>query len=521
MRTFPVLILLLNAALIFGIEATHTASSSLPANLEAPFQAFLDARAADKDAACNKFLDAYVPYLRSGSDALRADAAIAEYLSFYSLSNLVARLAIDGIFSPLQEACVSRLDSSGLKGFLADYANSAKALYSGLKLLKEKKLPDLSDWKSIARGLDAGWRFFPSALYADQLQAALWKSKDKRGLFEFKAYRYFDESGPNPFRYAGLFFSWLFLPERKRFSEEMASVKETIKKDILRTSPGVMSMPGFGGELFYTTKGKAQPLAFQDKSSQLHGKRAVFVFFQTTCSYCIEELQALGRIVPLYQEKSKGRLVIIGLKVANGLPASLGALQPLEKRLNLPFPLLENDESKVVQAYNVQSVPLMIFFDEHGTPLWTLAFRGQGHLEEKLSWFMDDFLSDMGQGDLPLAIPSGSESQQPKTVQLVMDYYSLSETNGDKKLLEETFPGLEKKYGVTLTVALHDATTRSSQAILNNRLIALHSPTETFPIAILGGLVLQGIPEIEREIPGIMADAARRERGSSRRHSSE
>ncbi|MGA2973984.1 MAG: TlpA disulfide reductase family protein [Spirochaetia bacterium] len=521
MRTFPVLILLLNAALIFGIEATHAVSSSLPADLDASFQAFLDARAADKDAACNKFLEAYVPYLRSGADAPRTDAAIAGYLSFESLSNLVARLAIDGIFSPLQEACVSRLDSSGLKGFLADYAYSAKALYSGLKLLSEKKVHDLSDWRSIARCLYAGWRYFPSALYADQLQAALWKSKDKQGLFEFKAYRYFDESGPNPFRYAGLFLSWLFLPERKRFSEEMASVKETIKKDILRTSPGVMSMPGFGGELFYTTKGKAQQLAFQDKSSQLHGKRAVFVFFQTTCSYCIEELQALGRIVPQYQEKSKGQLVIIGLKIANGLPASIGALQPLEKRLNLPFPLIENDESKIVQAYNVKSVPLMIFFDERGTPLWTLAFRGQGHLEEKLSWFMDDFLSEVGQGNLPFSVPSGSESRQPISVQLVMDFYSLSETNGDKKFLEETLPGLQKKYGVGISITSHNATTRSSQAILNNRLMALHSPLETFPIAILGGIVLQGIPEIEREIPGIMADAARRGNGSSRSHASE
>jgi hypothetical protein len=130
-----------------------------------------------------------------------------------------------------------------------------------------------------------------------------------------------------------------------------------------------------------------------DARSPLCGKRAVFAFFQTTCPYCVADLKALGQVYPEYDKKAGGRFSVIGIKLAVSLPGGLGALAPLEKDLRLPFELVENDTSGIFKAYDVKHVPLLIFFDERGAPLWTVTFQGQGRLEEKLSWFIDDLLA--------------------------------------------------------------------------------------------------------------------------------
>jgi hypothetical protein len=368
------------------------ASDTLPSDLDTSLQAFLTAPAEKKDLACNKFIGAYLPYLRSGRDSAQAEAAIIGYLSPESLASLVTRLSMEGTFSPFQEACIARLDSAGLTGQTAGIASSAKALHAGLKLMAEEKAPSRSEWARIAQDLDAGWRFFPSSLYADKLKRALRKSGDRRGLFQFKAYRYVDESDPGLFRDIGLWISWLFLPQKQGFSAEMALVKERIKQDILLRSQQAKTLPRFGGEVFFTTRKEPRPLSFIDERSSLHGKRAIFVFFQTTCRYCIADLKALGKLYPEYSKKAAGRLAIVGLKLSMNLPGGLATLAELEKRLSLPFELLENDGSGIFMAYNVKHVPLLVFFDENGTPLWTVTFYGQGHLEEKLSWFIDDLL---------------------------------------------------------------------------------------------------------------------------------
>jgi thiol-disulfide isomerase/thioredoxin len=391
MKAFALLLPLLLLTPLAGAAAV---SDPLPSDLDASFQAFLIAPADKKDQACNKFLGAYLPYLRSGKDSRQADAALVGYLSMESLSNLVTRLSIEGSFTPFLEACLGRLDSSGLTGREAEIASSAKSLHAGLKLLADNEALDQPEWTRIAQNLDAGWRFYPSRLYADKLRDALWRSGDRRGLFQFKAYRYIDESNPNPIRYVGLWISWLFLPRKQGFSTEMAIVKERIKQDILLRSQQAKTLPRFLGEVFYTTRKEQRRLSFMDERSSLYGKRAVFVFFQTTCPYCIADLTALGKLSVEYKKKAAGDFAIVGLKMPLLFPGPIGALEPLEKELNLPFELLENDESGIFKAYEVKHVPLLVFFDGNGVPLWTVTFFGQGHLEEKLSWFIDGLLSD-------------------------------------------------------------------------------------------------------------------------------
>jgi hypothetical protein len=386
----PVLVLILFAV----AQASSTAAAAtLPTELQAPYESFLSASAGDKPDACDRLIDAYLPMLRAGKDAPVVDQAIVGFLSPENRSNVAARMAIDGIFSSLQEACIARNDAETPGSSVAVMAGSAKDLYFGLKKLTDKKKRAVSEWAEIARGLRSGWRYFPSPQYADTMETAFRQAKDKRGLFEIKAYRYIDESDNNLFRYAGLFLRWIFLPGKKGFNEEIAAVKQTIKTDILRTSPVATGLPVFGADAYTDASGEIHVLSFTDSTSELFGKRTVFAFFQTTCSYCIAELGALGRIYPGYLKKSGGQLAVVGLKLETGLPAALAALGFLEKRLALPFPLLENAMSEMPAAYRVRAVPLLIFVDQHGVPLWTIAFRGQGHIEEKLSWFLDDFLA--------------------------------------------------------------------------------------------------------------------------------
>jgi hypothetical protein len=375
-------------------DELSVSASNLPDVLKEPFAAFVEAHAPQKDIRCDALIDSYLPLLRSGKSIPLVDRAIVSSLSIEGRSALAARLAIAGVFSPLQEACIQHNDGETLTDPQADLVDTAKELYKNLEVFSQGERLQQVEWARVAAGLRAGWRYFPSRLYAEQLETALRESKNKRGLFEFKAYRYFDESGPNPFRLAGLFLRWLFLPDKKGFGEEIARVKKSIKDDISRTSPGVAGLPTFGGESFLDGKGAAWPLSFSDPGSVLFQKRAVFAFFDTTCPYCVNELRALGRIASARKRESSGGLAVVGIKIPSALPPAIGALAPFAEGLALPFPLLESPRSGVFAAYRVRSVPLLIFFDEAGAPLWTVAFRGQGRLEEKLSWFVDDFLAD-------------------------------------------------------------------------------------------------------------------------------
>jgi len=450
-------------------------------------------------------IDFYLPLLRAGEYIPLVDHAIVSSISIEARSALAARLAVAGVFSPLQEACIDRNEAETLTGLQVDFVDSARELYKGLAILSRSTLLRPAEWAQVAAGLRRGWRYFPSPLYAGQLETALRKSKNRRGLFEFKAYRYFDESGPNPFRSAALSLRWLLLPERKGYGEEIAAVKKSIKDDVRKASPGVASLPRFGAEVFFTGAGVPRLLAFADPKSELYGKRAVFAFFDTTCSYCREELKALGRLASRYQKASRGSLALIGVKIPSNLPPAISALAPFEKGLAVPFPLLENNESRMCAAFGLRSVPLLIFFDEQGIPLWTVAFRGQGHLDEKLSWFLDDFLAD--------ARPAPPGPPRAGALPIVVDIYFDPSSTECQAFIDEDIPNLAHSLGVSIEVVPHDLRTAPVSSALENRLAALRSIRSQAAVAILGGRAIQGVASMKREFPEAIRTLVRNGRG--------
>ncbi len=488
-------------ALAFSLTSAQARASApttgISPGLQPPYQAFLTADPQNKDKACNLLIDAYIPLLRKGVDDRSVDGAIVSYLSFESRAALAAQLAIQGIFSLLQEACIARNDAESASGYQDDLDSSARGLYLGLKRLAGPGAIPSAGWKEIAQGLRAGWHYFPSPLYAGRLEDAFRKSHDRRGLFEFKAYRYYDESGPNPLRDVGLVVRWLFLPDRKKFRDEIAAVKKDIKEDIRRTSPSVEALPVFGGEVFHTSTGVSRFLSFSRPDSELHGKRAVFAFFQTTCGYCVDELKALDRLAPALEKKSGGRVAVIGVKVPSNLPAVLSALAPFEKSLAVHLPLLENDASGISAAYQVRSVPLLIFFDENGAPLWTVALRGQGRLDEKLSWFLDDFLAD----------DDGGAPQPGATVASPMipaDVYLDPTNEGARSFIDNDLPALARPFAVGLRMASHDIRLEGVANALDDRLAGLRETRSELPVLIIGRQTLQGFEAIKAGLPAAL-----------------
>jgi hypothetical protein len=386
----------------------------------------------------------------------------------------------------------------------AEFVGSARDLYWGLETLSKGIRLQQAEWARVATGLRAGWRYFPSSLYAWQLETAFRQSKNRRGLFEFKAYRYFDEVGPNPFRAVGLFLRWLFVPGKKGYGEEIAAIKKRIKDDIMMTSPGVEGLPVFGGEKLFTSAGVSRLLAFADPASELYGKRAVFAFFDTTCSYCVEELKTLGVLASLYWRKSQGKLALIGVKIPNGLPPAIFGLAPFEKVIAVPFPLLENDASRMYTAYRVRSVPLLIFFDERGVPLWTVAIRGRGRLDEKLSWFLDDFLADVQ------SAPAVSAGTGPSPI--VVDFYCDPSITDCRTVSDGYFESLAHSLGVGIEMVFHDLRVASVSSALEDRLTALRAIRSEAVVAILAGKVIQGNEAILRELPEVITKLVRSRR---------
>ncbi len=469
-----------------------TGLADFPFELQAPYAAFLHAKPKDKDAACNDLIDAYLPLIRAGKDIPSADKTIVNYLSVESRANLAARLSIAGVFSAGRgghrgQRCAGAHRTAGrLRGI-------GRQAVRGFEDLIEKRLAFARRVGPGCKGPPRRLAVLPFASQRGQLETALRESGDKRGLFEFKAYRYRDESKPNPFRFAGLFFKWLFLPDRKRFGDEMAAVDMLIKDDMRRTSPAVAGLPRLGGEIFSTGAGETMLLSFTDPGSPLYGKRAVVAFFDTTCAYCFDELKALGRLTPRYDTKSQGRLAIIGVKTPGMLPPPLGALAPFEKAVEAPFPLLENDASRMSQAYEVRFVPLLIFFDERGFPLWTVSVRGQGNLERKLSWFLDDFLADARP-----AIPVAAGPASPK---IIVDYYADLSDPQAREFLDTAIPALIRSPDPGVEVAPHDTRTAAVAEALEDRLAALRIIRSDTVVAIVQGKVFQGVAEVKRGLP--------------------
>jgi hypothetical protein len=464
------------------------AAAPLPTDVDARLHEFLSAEAEAKDAACNKLLEAYTPYLKAGGGSPEVDSAVSAYLGPESLCRLAVNLSLDGVFSRLQETCLARLGTMRLAGYDADLARSAARLYAGFKLEAAAPGHDASEWSVIAKDLDAGWRYFPSSRYADRLERALWKAGDRQGLFAFKAYRFVDDTDGTFFQRAWLWTAWLFLRPGRGFGQEIGIAEQAVKRDVVSRSPPAAGLPVFGGDVFKTADGADLPLSFLDERSPLRGKRAVLVFFQTTCGYCMADIAALSRVLPARGKGPGAPVAAVGVKLPVNLPPPLSSLGPVVEKIHPSFDLVENDSSGIFKAYRVSAVPLLVFFDERGTPLWTATFTGQGRLERKLTWLLDDLSAEPSAAVRPA---TGSAGSGP-----VADWYA-ENAAADADLRD--------RLNASFAVATHDASSPNGRAMLENRLLSLHEPLWTFPIAIVGGVVLQGRIEIEQGLGGLIA----------------
>jgi hypothetical protein len=501
-RSFFAFILALAALYLHPPNALAAdGTTSLPADLRTAFETFTTASDANKSAACDKLLDTYIPLIKGGYDSPLVDQAIAKVISVESRTNLTIQLGIQGIFCNLAEECIASNAGQAQLGFPESLASVGSGLYRGLETMAQNKDLSRQEWEKVADELRAGWGYYPSQLYADKIDAALRKAGNKRGLFEYRLYRYFDESDGNPFRYARLFLRWLFLPDKKGFGTEIQAVKNQIKADIIKSSPNAATLPVLGGEVFTDADGVQHLLSFTDPSSELYGKQTILAFFQTTCSYCFDELAALGRLYTATRNRDGGGPAIVGIKVETNLPLALTALGPFAKTLHLPFPLLENSASKMPEAYGVNAVPLLVYLDDRGVPLWTSILHGQGHKQEKLSWLIDDLIAENGRAS---QAPLGGTQDAG----IPMDFYYDPADTAATAFLDRDATTLARTYGISLDIVGHQTSPGRFSETLRDRLLSLRVTADEFPVVILGGNVLQGLPSVTLQLPGLLRGIA-------------
>jgi hypothetical protein len=472
----------------------------VPADLTAAYTAFAAATAETRDAARTRLIDTYYPFVQAGGDVPGVDKALAADLSPQGRVNLATSLGIQGLFCNLAEECLQSVAAEVPADAPESSLTVLPKLYRALEAFANERPKTPSDWASIAKALRAGWAYWPSALYADKVETAFRKAADRHGLFAFRLYRSLDESDGNIFRTAGLFIRWLFTPKKTSFRAEIQDIKDEIQRDLLTTSPSAATLPILGAEEYTDINGVRHLLSFRDPASELFGKRAVLVFFQTTCPYCMEDLTALAEVFRSLNETARARLSIVGIKMETPLPPPLGALAPFAKGLALPFPLLENSASGMPRAYGVEAVPFLVFTDERGLPLWSVILHGQGRRREKLAGLIHDLLDDADRASR-VTVGTGSSS--------VMEdfYYDPADTPVATILAEQTAMATSAR--VRLDLVTHPV--NGDDASLANRLESLHAANRALPVAIVGGKVLSGLTTMEDSLPRILASARRAE----------
>jgi len=101
----------------------------------------------------------------------------------------------------------------------------------------------------------------------------------------------------------------------------------------------------------------------QVRLSDFLGKQVVMVdFWATWCVPCEAELPHLEQ---LYQSNKDRGFVVLG--VAMDGPETIAQVGPFARRYNLSFPVLLDEETKVVNVYNPKrTAPLSVLIDRNG-----------------------------------------------------------------------------------------------------------------------------------------------------------
>jgi len=96
--------------------------------------------------------------------------------------------------------------------------------------------------------------------------------------------------------------------------------------------------------------------------SDYGGKVVLLDFWATWCVPCAAELPSLEK---LYHERQGDGFVVLG--VAMDGPESVAQVSPFARRYNLTFPVLLDEETRVVSVYNPKRVaPMTVLIDKRG-----------------------------------------------------------------------------------------------------------------------------------------------------------
>ena len=92
------------------------------------------------------------------------------------------------------------------------------------------------------------------------------------------------------------------------------------------------------------------------------GKVVVLDFWATWCTPCLAEIPHLQS---LYEAHEKEGLVILGLSIDG--PETLSNVAPMVRRYALTFPILLDDETRVLAQYNpARDAPFAVIIDREG-----------------------------------------------------------------------------------------------------------------------------------------------------------
>lgn len=106
-----------------------------------------------------------------------------------------------------------------------------------------------------------------------------------------------------------------------------------------------------------TTQGTKEGL------SGVKGKEAMLFFFTTWCPYCREKMPFVAEE---YQKKGS-EVKIIPIDVGE----SRTKVVSYTEKIDLPFPVLLDTDTRVSQAYGVIGVPTIVLIGEDGNVVWT------------------------------------------------------------------------------------------------------------------------------------------------------
>jgi len=270
--------------------------------------------------------------------------------------------------------------------------------YKGLSLYKSEQEKTAEDWENIFGNLMKAWEARPLRIDAEALVEAAKNAKQKGALFELSAYFYYDRGEESFFRRTGLFFRYLFTPDKKGgFRKELQQVRRKLRRDILlaveQETP--VHMPAFEPATFFSfASGETVTFNAASPESPLFGKSLILSFFSTKCNHCLTELKALGQI----QNKMKtSKQTPLFAAINTNLPSIETMKEEVPRYIEenkIEIPIYSNlpDRNALIMRYGITNVPLILLFDKTGTPLARVRFNHMGHVKLKLQWILEEYL---------------------------------------------------------------------------------------------------------------------------------